>query len=106
MGHRQDHDSWQFPGWLGNDVEPIFKQVVETMRVRTYQPDEAGPFHAHCLQTAEALGWRMASDLCDLDANGSFGLETVNIVGTTRWNIAFAYLDPIRHLQPRFSAHD
>ena len=98
VGHRQDYDNWQLPGWSGNDVEPIFKRVVETMRVRTYQPDEAGPFHARCLQAAEALGWRMASDLCDLDANDSFGLETVNIVGTTRWNSAFAYLDPIRHL--------
>jgi choline dehydrogenase len=38
----------------------------------------------------------MASDLCDLDANDSFGLETVNVVGATRWNTAFAYLDPVR----------
>ena len=98
VGHRQDYDDWQLPGWAGSDVEPIFKRVVEKMQVRTYQQDEAGPFHARCLQAAEALGWRMASDLCDLDANDSFGLETVNIVGTTRWNSAFAYLDPVRHL--------
>jgi choline dehydrogenase len=38
----------------------------------------------------------MADDLCDLDANDSFGLESVNVVGTTRWNTAFAYLDPVR----------
>ena len=98
VGHRQDYDSWQLPGWSGKDVEPIFNRVLEAMQVRTYQPDEAGPFHASCLQAAEALGWRMASDLCDLDANDSFGLETVNIVGTTRWNSAFAYLDPVRYL--------
>ena len=68
------------------------------MRVRTYQEHEAGPFHAQCLEAARGLGWRIASDLCDLDANDGFGLEAVNIFGTTRWNSAFAYIDPIREL--------
>jgi choline dehydrogenase len=40
----------------------------------------------------------MASDLCDLDGNDGFGLETVNVVGRTRWNTSFAYLDAVRHL--------
>lgn len=96
VGHRRDYDSWAMPGWSGDDVEPLFRDVLERMRVRTYDRSEAVPFHEHCLQATEALGWRMASDLCDLDANDSFGLETVNVVGTTRWNTAFAYLDPVR----------
>lgn len=96
VGHRTDYDAWGLPGWSGADVAPIFRDVIERMRVRTYQKVEAGPFHARCLQAAEALGWRMANDLCDLDANDAFGLETVNIVGTTRWNTAYAYLDPER----------
>ncbi len=96
VGHRQDYDDWSLPGWTGNDVDPIFKRVTQTMRVRTYQSHEAGPFHARCLEAAESAGWRMASDLCDLDANDGFGLEAVNIVGTTRWNSAFAYIDPVR----------
>ena len=96
VGHRRDYDAWGLPGWNGDDVAPLFRQVVETMRVRTYTRDEAGPFHARCLDAAQSAGWRMADDLCDLDANDSFGLETVNIVGTTRWNTAFAYLDPVR----------
>jgi choline dehydrogenase len=96
VGHRSDYDAWGLAGWSGDDVTPLFRQVVETMRVRTYTRDEAGPFHARCLDAAEAAGWRMAEDLCDLDANDSFGLESVNIVGTTRWNTAFAYLDPVR----------
>ena len=96
VGHRSDYDAWGLPGWSGSDVEPIFARVVERMRVRAYERSEAVPFHEHCLVAAEALGWTMASDLCDLDANDSFGLETVNVVGTTRWNTAFAYLDPVR----------
>jgi choline dehydrogenase len=96
VGHRLDYDSWGLAGWSGADVAPLFEQVIDRMRVRTYTRDEAGPFHARCLDAAEAAGWRMASDLCDLDANDSFGLESVNVVGTTRWNAAFAYLDPVR----------
>jgi choline dehydrogenase len=77
-------------------IAPLFRDALERMRVRTYGHHEAGPFHALCLEAAEGLGWRMADDLCDLDANDSFGLESVNVVGTVRWNAAFAYLDPVR----------
>jgi choline dehydrogenase len=96
VGHRRDYDGWGMPGWTGDDVEPVFRRVAETMRVRTYSRDDVVPFHEQCLIAAEDLGWRMASDLCDLDANDSFGLESVNVVGTTRWNTAFAYLDAVR----------
>lgn len=98
VGHRQDYDDWQLPGWSGNDVDPVFQRVVETMRVRSYQSHEAGPFHGKCVEAAQSAAWRIASDLCDLDANEGFGLETVNIVNTTRWNSAFAYLDPVRQI--------
>lgn len=96
VGHRRDYDAWGLDGWRGADVEPLYRTVLERMRVRAYQRHEAGPFHAACLEAAEQAGWTIASDLCDLDANESFGLETVNVVGTTRWNTAFAYLDPVR----------
>ena len=98
VGHRADYDAWGLPGWTADDVAPIFADVVETMRVRTYTDAEAVPFHRHCLEATRALGWKMTSDLCDLDGNDGFGLETVNVVGRTRWNAAFAYLDPVRHL--------
>jgi choline dehydrogenase len=96
VGHRVDYDGWDLPGWATDDVAPIFATVVEQMRVRTYDRSEAVPYHAQCLDAAEALGWKMASDLCDLDANDAFGLESVNVFGTVRWNAAFAYLDPVR----------
>jgi len=96
VGHRCDYDGWGLPGWSGAQVASLFAAVIEQMKVRTYTRAEAGPFHARCLEAAEACGWRMADDLCDLDANDSFGLETVNVRGTTRWNTAFAYLDPVR----------
>jgi choline dehydrogenase len=74
----------------------LFDLVVERMRVRAYDDWETGPFHGRCLQAASELGWPIASDLCDLDAGPSFGLETVNVVDGIRWNASFAYLDPVR----------
>lgn len=97
VGHRSDYDGWGLAGWGAAEVAPLFATVIERMRVRAYEPHEAGPFHARCLDAAASAGWKLASDLCDLDANDSFGLETVNVVDGTRWNTAFAYLDPVRN---------
>ena len=98
VGHRHDYDAWNLAGWSGTALKPVFDAVLERMRVRTYGRDEVVPFHSQCLQAASGLGWKMAEDLCDLDANDSFGLESVNVDGTVRWNAAFAYIDPVRHL--------
>jgi choline dehydrogenase len=96
VGHRCDYDGWNLAGWDAATVAPIFERVVQRMRVRAYTREEVVPFHEQCLDAAEALGWTIASDLCDLDAGESFGLETVNVVDGVRWNTAFAYLDPVR----------
>ena len=96
VGHATDYDGWDLAEWRTEALRPIFATVLDKMRVRAYEPREAGPFHARCLDAAAGCGWTIASDLCDLDANESFGLETVNIVDGTRWNTAFAYLDPVR----------
>jgi len=96
VGQREEYDAWGLAGWTGADVAALYEVVLERMRVRAYERHEAGPFHERCLQAAEALGWPIASDLCDLDAGPSFGLETVNVVDGVRWNAAFAYVDPVR----------
>jgi choline dehydrogenase len=96
VGHRSDYDGWGLPGWAAADLEPLLPAVLERMHVRAYTDDEAGPFHAACLEAAAAIGWRRADDLCDLDGLDGFGLETVNISGGVRFNTAFAYLDPVR----------
>ncbi len=96
VGHATDYDAWGLPGWETDTLRPTFAAVLERMRVRTYEQHEVGPFHARCLEAARACGWHMAEDLCDLDANASFGRESVNIVNRVRWNAAFAYIDPVR----------
>ena len=80
VGHRSDYDAWELDGWTADELRPLFTTALETMRVRAYDRSEATPFHARCLDAARSAGWTIASDLCDLDANESFGLETVNVV--------------------------
>jgi choline dehydrogenase len=96
VGHASDYDAWGFEEWRTDVLRPLFATALKKMRVRTYGNEEAGPFHRLCLESATACGWPMASDLCDLDANTSFGLETVNVVDGVRWNTGFAYLDAVR----------
>lgn len=96
VGHRSDYDAWNLTGWRTDDLRPYFATALNKMRVRTYAIEEVGPFHARCLTAAADLGWTMAEDLCDLDANESFGLESVNVVDGVRWNTALAYLDEVR----------
>ncbi len=96
VGHVSDYDGWKLPGWDTDSLRPLFATALDKMRVRTYETPEIGPFHSRCLEAAAACGWRIADDLCDLDANASYGKETVNIVNRVRWNTAFAYLDPVR----------
>jgi choline dehydrogenase len=105
VGHATDYDAWGLAEWATDALRPLFAAAIDKMRVRAYTRDEAGPFHARCLEAAAATGWTIASDLCDLDANTSFGLETVNIVDRVRWNTAFAYLDEVRGL-PNLSIID
>ena len=96
VGHVSDYDGWNLSGWDTDSLRPLFATALDKMRVRTYETREIGPFHSRCLEAAAACGWHLADDLCDLDANASFGKETVNIVDRVRWNTAFAYLDPVR----------
>jgi len=96
VGHRNDYDAWNLDGWTTDELRPLFGTALAKMRVRAYTPDEAGPFHARCLDAARSAGWFVASDLCDLDAGTSFGLETVNVVDGVRWNTGLAYIDPVR----------
>lgn len=101
VGHRSDYDAWGLPLWRTDVLRPTFAAVLDRMRVRTYTRQEAGPFHARCLEAAVSAGWSVdtatfAGDLCDLDAGDGFGLESVNVADGVRWNTAFAYLDPVR----------
>ena len=77
-GASRDYD-WG-DGWSYAALEPYFERVESMLRVRTLTRAELTPWHA---------AWA--------DAAGSDAiLHPVNMVGSVRWNAAFAYLDPAR----------
>jgi choline dehydrogenase len=77
-GVRSDYD-WG-GGWSYAALEPYFDRAESMLRVRTVTRAELTPWHA---------AWA--------DAGGSGAiLHPVNMVGSVRWNAAFAYLDPAR----------
>jgi choline dehydrogenase len=105
-GHRSDYDAWAVAngpsgaGWSAADVEPLFREVTTRLRVHTPPLQALTPFHHAVLDAAPGAGYPFIPDLCSLDPEFGFAIGPVNIDPATsvRWNAAFAYLDPIRHL--------
>ncbi|WP_329057923.1 GMC family oxidoreductase [Amycolatopsis sp. NBC_01480] len=99
LGARADYDGWATagnPGWESATVEPLLKWVHERFRVRRYRTDELTVPQAAFVDAGLAAGLPFADDLDDLDAATGIGPMPVNIVEGTRWNAAFAFLDPVR----------
>lgn len=92
-GARADYDGWDVPGWGTEDLLPLFREAERAFRVRRYTAAETTPFHAACLEAAEAAGIPRTEDLNDLDEHEAIGLSPVNIVDGVRYNAAFAFLD-------------
>jgi choline dehydrogenase len=97
-GWRGDYDAWaaDCPGWSAADLAPLFAAVAERMRFRRYRESEIQPLQRAFLEAATAAGLPRTDDLDDLDGGAGCGCPPVNIVGSTRWNAAAAYLDPPR----------
>jgi choline dehydrogenase len=92
-GARADYDGWEQPGWATEDLIPLFELAERAFRVYRYAPDELTPFHAACLEAAQAAGIPATADLNDLDEHEAIGIAPVNIVDGVRFNAAFAFLD-------------
>jgi choline dehydrogenase len=78
-GTSADYDEWG-PGWTYAELEPYLRRAERALRTRPTEPEELSPFHR---AFAEAAG-------------DAAIVHPVNLVGTVRWNTAFAYLDTAR----------
>lgn len=101
-GHRSDYDAWAIenPGWSAAEVEPLFREVSERLRVHVPPPAWVTPLHAAVLEAAADADYPIIADLSSLEHEFGFAIVPVNIdpATRTRWNAAFAYLDPLRGL--------
>lgn len=98
-GHRLDYDGWRDlgnPGWGADELLPLFHEAVRKLQVTTPPRDEFHPWFNACLDAGDAAGLPYTPDMSSFDIDAAFGLFPFNIVDHTRWNCAFAYLDPVR----------
>jgi choline dehydrogenase len=98
-GSRVDYDDWAglgLTGWSSAELIPVFARAAERLRVRRYARQEVTPFQQACLDAAPGAGIPLTDDLNDLDEDEGMATSPVNILDGTRWNAAFAYLDPVR----------
>lgn len=100
-GHRLDYDHWVAlgnAGWDTVSMEDCFRVAEERLGVWTYDRADLTPFQAAFLEAAPFAGLPVLDTINDLDEDVGAAPETVNIRDGVRWNTAFAYLDPVRHL--------
>ncbi len=100
-GHRRDYDDWAAagnPGWSADELRPLFDEGTRMMRVKRYRAEELTPWQRAWYDGGTVIGLPQLETLNDLDETVGFAPEDNNIVDGIRWNTAFAYLDPVRHL--------
>jgi choline dehydrogenase len=99
-GAREDFDAWARqgnPGWSAAELLPLFQGANRQMRVRTPRRDQIGPFHEAVLEASPEAGLPLIDDLNDLGGPLGMAISPINVPEDgTRWNAAFAYLDPVR----------
>ena len=78
-GAPADYDEWG-PGWTYAEIEPYLRRAERELRTRVAPDGEISPCGRAILEAAP----------------GDAFVNPLNAVGTTRWNTAFAYLDPAR----------
>jgi choline dehydrogenase len=78
-GEPRDYDEWP-PGWRSTELAPYLDRAERELRGRRLELDELSPWHR-----------------AFVEAGGETVVDhTWNLDGATRWNAAFAYLDPAR----------
>jgi choline dehydrogenase len=99
-GWATDYDAWAAagsPGWDAQSLRPFFERAMRTIGVRRYADDEIQPFQRAFVAAAVRLGLPARHDFDRLDGGCGVGCSPVNITADgTRFNNAFAYLDPVR----------
>jgi choline dehydrogenase len=99
VGAPPDYDAWRTHSggaWNHAVLAPYITQAMQDMRVRPVPESDRGDWHRAVVAGAEQLGLPALDDVNADDATEGVGWVPLNAVGHTRWNAAFAYLDPAR----------
>lgn len=94
-GTPEDYDEWG-DAWAWARFAPYLGRARDMLRVCPANTPDPAPFHVAFLEATDGLGLRFLDDVDDPQHPVGAGRLPVNIVDDTRWNTAFAYLDPAR----------
>ncbi len=107
-GLRSDYAGWARSlgdFWSPDALLEDFQAIDRALNVRTYASGEITPFQDDVYAAALATGFPASRDINDLDEGVAASICPVNKRGDTRWNAAFAFIDPVRG-QGNFSIVD
>jgi len=120
-GMPEDYDRWAAAGnsgWAYAELRVLIDQVEQCtqpdspfrgrhggMPTRPYDDEELSSWALAFLQAAEAAGFPRLADLSAPEPALGVAPFHVNTLDHTRWNAAFAFLDPVRDL-PTLTVHD
>lgn len=99
VGAPPDYDAWRpYSGgaWDHAALAPYLAQAMADMRVRPVPESDRSDWHRAAVAGGQHLGLPVLDDVNAADATEGAGWVPLNAVGHTRWNAAFAYLDPAR----------
>jgi choline dehydrogenase-like flavoprotein len=95
-GAPDDYAAWGDEGWSYEGLVEYFDRAERQLEPVRVARDDLNPWTATVVAACEEVGIPVHDDLNVADAVEGFGPVPVNVRGSTRWNAAFAYLDPAR----------
>lgn len=99
LGPSADWEEWEAegnPGWGVEEMKPYMRRAIADMQLQQPTVDEITPWHRMAIRAGAKVGLPHLADLNALDNTVGIAAQQVNILNRERWNMAFAYLDPIR----------
>jgi choline dehydrogenase len=94
-GTAEDYDEWG-DRWTWSCFGPYIARARAMLAVAPANTPHPAPLHVAFLEAAASLGLPILDDADDQSRPTGAVRLPVNVVDGTRWNTAFAYLDPAR----------
>jgi choline dehydrogenase len=95
----EDFDQWSAagnPGWSPGELAPLLAEIEQWLPIREYADDELAAWQRAFLETAVTAGFQRVADIGDARYRAGVAPFHANLKGSSRWNAAFAFLDPVR----------
>ena len=94
-GTPADYDEWG-DGWTYDQFAPYLERAKTALSVVPANTSDPAPMHTAFVEAAWAVGFPRLEDPNDPARPLGVAPFPANVVGTTRWNTGFAYLDAAR----------